>query len=270
VNQLTSESADRQKHQAYSPIHRLPDIRFAVFDTKTKSTFLKLAKTLHKHIDPDRIVVTGPPVDPRITNLAKNKPLITKDQPVNIGITTGGLGTNLPEIKTALTQLAPLLEPPEKIRLFLYAGTHQDFRSFFEDFAAGHDIRIGNLDDQDARIRILYEDSVIDANNNLINYLFPWAQVIITKPSGDMAYDAAAAGCALLFLQPWGEWEENIQSIFIKNRVGRDLNVPKTFDQLSYLIHSQSLQNAQTAAKNLPSIFREGAKNIVNLQQRII
>jgi hypothetical protein len=253
INQLTNEPTSQ--------------IRFAVFDETTKLSFISMAQELGKEIDPNHIIVTGPPIDPRINKLKSKPKHLPNHQPINIGITTGGLGTNLSEIKQVLTSFIPFLNPPEKVRLFLFAGAHRDFRDFFEAFAHNHNLKIGNLDDESAVIRILYEDSIIDANDNLIRYMFPWAHVIITKPSGDMAYDAAAAGCALLFLQPWGIWEENIQHVFLKNGVGFDLNTDSAHNHLARLVSTGNLHKAIINAQNLPPLFHLGAKKIIEIQR---
>ena len=239
-------------------------ITFAVFDEKTKELFYQMAEKLNKKINVDQVVVTGPFVDPRISALKSSK-TIRKDEPINLAVTTGGLGTNLKEIKRVLENLSPLLTPPEKIRLFLYAGTHSDFRNYFEEFARVNHIRIGNWDEPDSRIRIMHDDSIIDANENMIKHIFPWAHGVITKPSGDMAYDAAAAGCFLLFLEPWGVWEEKVQEVFIKNGVGFDLDVANAGKFYTKLHNSGKLESAIINAKNLPPIFREGCKNLIEL-----
>jgi len=245
-------------------------IHYAVFDLATKKELLAAAKSLGKQLSSDRVIVTGPPIDPRVAKLAKTRKRIAAKLPINVGITTGGLGTNLPEIKAVLTDLAPLISPQSLyINLFLYAGVHKDFRDFFESFAADHNLRIGNLNDTTAELRILYEDSIIDANDNLINYLFPWADVIITKPSGDMAYDAAAAGCVPLFLEPWGQWEQNIQNRFIKLGVGFDLSAHKAHKHFTYLLSTNHLSKAQTKAINLPPLYRQGASKIIHLQHQL-
>lgn len=245
-------------------------ISFAVFDDQTKRDFITMSESLGKVVSTDQIVVTGPPIDPRISRLAAHKKSMRGKKIVNLAVTTGGLGTNLPEIKRILDDLRPLLLPPENIRLFLYAGIHRDFRNFFEQYAQENHITIGNLDDPEARIRILYEDSVIDANENLIKYMFPWADIVITKPSGDMAYDAAAAGCGLLFLEPWGEWEQNIQKIFVGNGVGFDLDTNNPLSHFKRLFTSEKLYESTKAAQALPNLFRDGSKEIVKLQQDLI
>lgn len=247
------------------------NITYALFDEETKMDFVAESKRQNKTLGENQLIVTGPPVDPRICRVGMNKKVMKKEEPVNLAICTGGLGTNLSEIRKALDILSPLLKPPEKIRLFLYAGTHKDFRYFFEEFAEKQNIRVGNLDDETARIRILCEDSIIDANNNLIKYMFPWAHGVMTKPSGDMAYDAAAAGCFMFFLQPWGEWEENIQKRFAKMEIGFDIDLD---NDVKFLLSDWSsnpkLIQALENAHNLPKLFREGTKNIVNLQQKIL
>jgi hypothetical protein len=162
-----------------------------------------------------------------------------------------------------------LLKKPEKIHLFLFAGTHRDFRNFYEDFAQKNHIRIGDLDDETARLRILYEDSVIDANENLIQYAFSWADGFITKPSGDMAYDAVGAGCFVLFLDPWGEWEENIQKRFIDKGLGDNIGGQDFVKFFHKLNKKGFFKKAMKAAQNQPEIFYEGANNIIDLQQTL-
>ncbi|AKM79049.1 MAG: hypothetical protein UX85_C0003G0155 [Candidatus Beckwithbacteria bacterium GW2011_GWB1_47_15] len=242
-------------------------ITYCVFDERTKKDLLKQARKMGKNIKRGQVAVTGPPVDPRIVRLGRSVKDLGKNEMVNLAVATGGLGTNMDEIRQILDQLVPLLKPPAKIRLFLYAGTHRDFRALFEDYAEDNGVRIGNLDDELAPIRILYEDSIIDANNNLIRYMFPWAHGVVTKPSGDMAYDAAAAGCFLLFLKPWGEWEENIQKRFVKRRVGYDFPPEDALEHFKSLWSRGLLNSAMSRARRLPKIFREGAKNIVRVHQ---
>ena len=99
--------------------------------------------------------------------------------------------------------------------------------------------------------------------------MFPWAHTIITKPSGDMAYEAVAAGCTLLFLEPWGEWEENIKKRFIKNSCAYELNTRNVHKQLLYFFDHNHFGKALTKVVNLPTVYRQGATNIVKLQQRI-
>lgn len=241
---------------------------YAVFDPQTKVEFLNLAKKLGKSLDPEKVVVTGPPIDPRIIKSQKRTKLELQ-LPLNLAVTTGGLGQNLDEIKKVLSSLAPLLKPPEKIRLFLYAGTHKDFRNFYEDFCAKNNLRIGNLDESGAQVRILFEDSIVDANNNLIKYMFPWADGVVTKPSGDMAYDAVAAGCFLWLLSPWGEWEENVARFFISAGIAKNLDTNQAKEQFERLYDDEFFSQARKNIEKLPKTFFNGAKNIVKLQQKL-
>lgn len=246
-------------------------IVYCLFDEETKKYFMTEAKKQKKQISDQQLIVTGPPVDPRISKSGLIEKKLEKNKPINLGVCTGGLGTNLSEIKKVLEILKPYLKSPEKVRLFLYAGTHRDFRNFFEDFAQKNNIRIGNIDQTSARIRILYEDSIIDANKNLIRHMFPWAHGVITKPSGDMAYDAAAAGCFLLFLEPWGEWEENIQRRFVKRQIGFDLDIKKDYQDLKSLLNLERNQKLVSALQNSHHFSlkcNQGTKNILKVQQK--
>jgi hypothetical protein len=256
---------DPHVHHQYLDSLPNPNITFAVFDENTRDEFFRMARELGKEIQQGQVVVTGPFVDPRVVDVGAREKRIKLQEPVNIAITTGGLGTNLTEIKRVLDEFKPLLVPPEKIRLFLYAATHRDFRDFFENYARENHIRVGNLDDENARIRILYDDSMVDANENLIKYMFPWAHGVITKPSGDMAYDSAAAGCFLMFLSPWGKWEENVQRVFVNNGVGYDLQANGAYDYFVKMLKKGKLQESLKAAHRLPLEYKEGCKNLIEL-----
>lgn len=244
------------------------DITFAVFDEETKKDFFTLAKKLNKKVKKDQVIVTGPFVDPRIVVLSKNKKTLPSKGPINIAVTTGGLGTNFSEIKQVLDGIKTFLKDSDSIRLFLYAGTHRDFRDYFEDYAAENNLRIGNLDDEEARIRILHEDSMVDGNDNIIKYMFPWANIIVTKPSGDMAYDAAVAGCSLLFLEPWGSWEKEIQKRFVKMGIGYDLDVDNAYGQINKLLKKGNIADSLKKAHSLPQIYKEGCKNLLKIHSQ--
>lgn len=260
---------DPHVHHQYLDALPSSTITYAVFDEETRSSFFTLAKKNKKEIREDQVVVTGPFVHPAIVEIGKKEKKIAKGEPVNIAITTGGLGTNFEEIKRVLESFSPLLAPPEKVRLFLFASTHSDFRNYFEEYAKRNNVRIGDIDDEEARIRILYDDSIIDANENLIKHMFPWAHGVITKPSGDMAYDAAAAGCFLLFLSPWGEWEKNVSAVFIKRNIGFNLSTDDSYNHFLKLQKEGKLEAAMKNAHKLPSLFRDGCKNLINLHSRL-
>jgi hypothetical protein len=106
---------------------------------------------------------------------------------------------------------------------------------------------------------------MVDANENLIKYMFPWAHGVITKPSGDMAYDSAAAGCFLMFLSPWGKWEENVQRVFVNNGVGYDLQANGAYDYFVKMLKKGKLQESLKAAHRLPLEYKEGCKNLIEL-----
>jgi hypothetical protein len=253
-----------------------PNLSYAVFDDKTKIEMLEAAQREGKKLHPDRVHVTGPPVDPRIVDArnqkSRNKFIerMNKKSPLRLAITTGGLGTNKGEIETILNQLVPYLTTkPPRIQLICYAGTHEDFATMFGLFADGHNIKVGNEDNPNATYRILRGMGIMDANEKLVNWMFPWADGVITKPSGDMAYDSAAAGCFLLLMEPWGEWEERIQETFEQRGVARRAT-PETFEsQLKALEtpaihdHESWFAHAIGSALNLDPLFISGAQNIL-------
>ncbi|OGY16672.1 MAG: hypothetical protein A2785_01790 [Candidatus Chisholmbacteria bacterium RIFCSPHIGHO2_01_FULL_49_18] len=252
-------------------------LHYAVFDDKTKIELLEGAQREGKKLNPDRVVVTGPPVDPRIVEARKNKSpaslgdRLARNEPLKLAITTGGLGTNKGEIETILVQLLPFIKGKgHPIKLICYAGTHEDFATMFGLFAQDNDIHVGNEVDPEANYRILRGSGIMDANEKLVNWMFPWADGVITKPSGDMAYDSAAAGCFLLLMEPWGEWEERIQETFEQRGVARRAT-PETFEsQLKALVepaiheHETWFTHAVEQALKLDPIFLTGAKNILD------
>ena len=236
------------------------NISFAVFDEETRTAFLDLAKKLGKTIDPQRIVVTGPPIDPRIVKCRTGKSSYDGSRPLRVVITTSGLGTNRGEIKQALESLIPGIKS-KKIEVVLYASTHPDFKAIFEEVLEKHDVKSG--------ARVLYHRSIVDANEDLIKTAFPWADCFITKPSGDMAYDAAASGCFFLTLEPWGEWEVNVQNIFENLGISRRAEPSRIYTQIEHLIESGWAAKAQERALKIDDLYLNGAKEIVDLQRKL-
>jgi len=145
----------------------------------------------------------------------------------------------------------------------------------YYEFANVNGLRVGPLDDEEAPIRILRTDDIIEANELLIQYMFPWADGIITKPSGDMAYEAVASGAFQLFLEPWGEWENNIEERFTKIGTGRKLNV-KHFNQefekfrKHYWEGETWFSYAKSKVFSLPKQYLEGSKNILRVYDKMV
>ena len=115
---------------------------------------------------------------------------------------------------------------------------------------------------------MVYFINLVDANEKLINYMFPWADGIITKPSGDMAYDAAASGAFCLFLEPLGPWEQNIQDRFLDLNIAADLKTSDIRKELStfsktYWQGQSWFTTARQNLKTLPNLYLSGAANII-------
>lgn len=271
VVQVVTDPHIRPQYLTYS---HLPNMRFCVFDEKTKSDFLEKAALYGKDVDPTHVVVTGSPIDPRIIRAREKKnPTHLRKRPLRICITTGGLGTNKQEVKHIMEQLLDLTRMrPSPIQILCYAGTQHDFHTMFVSIAKNEHIAIEPLENTHAKLRVIHGKRILQANEQLIKYGFPWADGFITKPSGDMAYDAAAAGCFVLFLTPWGEWEKNIQNIFEQFEIGREANTQKIKEQLAILqkpiAHNEKESwffHAQEQALNLPSKFSHGCQNILKV-----
>ena len=191
-------------------------------------------------------------------------------RPLRLAITTGGTGTNKPEIKAVLDSLIPRLKGRETtLQLLLYAGTHPDFKRIYTRFARDCGIKPAPLKDKNARIRIIYGDHLMQANQLLTKHMFPWADLVMCKPSGDMAYDAAAAGCGLIFLNPLGPWEEAIQSRFTKLKVGTDLPDPENFATQLVELEKKWVPQAVHSALTLPSLYLQGATNIIKALKKV-
>lgn len=260
----------------YPDLLKRPQAQFCVFDQETKEEFLELAKELHKYVLKDQVVVTGPPIDPRIVECRKYKSYSNiEKRPIRLTITTGGLGTNKPEVASLLHQITRdwLVGASPKLQLLLYAGNHKDFNDMYTEFAHKLDIELQEVPNDDAPVRIIFSDDIVEANEMLVHYAFPWSDGIVCKPSGDMAYDAVAAGCFQLFLEPWGEWEVNIQKRFLRLGTGQDLNVDSFIKEMEKFNHnywdgSTWFEQAIKKAQNLPPLFLEGSKNIIEVATR--
>jgi hypothetical protein len=245
----------------------LPNIRYCVFDEKTRVDMLELAEVMQKELDPRRVIVTGPPVDPRIIAARKKKNASAyKKRALRLAITTGGLGTNKKEIESCFRSVAPLVRD-SKIQLIIYVGVHEDIREMVHQIATQEGIPTASAHHTHAPLRILHSPHIVQANELLVEHAFPWADGFITKPSGDMAYDAAAAGCFLLTLEPWGEWEHNIRDIFEQRSISRRAVPEKLHEQLESLLTANDnkawIESAIENALALPKLFTEGIKNIL-------
>lgn len=252
-----------------------PKLSWAVFDEMTKARLIELGFILGHKIDEHRITVTGCPVDPRIILKDKNTAIRGyRSRPLRLAITTGGLGTNKDEITTLLTNLAPAIKKGE-VHIAAYAGVHEDFLTMFTTFARVHHIKVGENHDIHSSLRIFHGNDIVDANELLLDYVFPWADGFISKPSGDMAYEAIAAGCFLLTLHPWGEWEENIRAVTEGMGVSIRADIDNILAQLKAITTMPveknkpwvelALERAQKHAK----IISQGAFNILKLHRKI-
>ncbi|MFH2085573.1 MAG: hypothetical protein ABII21_02205 [bacterium] len=252
-----------------------PKLSWAVFDQATKARLIELAFILGHKVDESRVAVTGCPVDPRI--ILKDKNTATtgyRHRPLRLAITTGGLGTNKPEIENLLTHLAPAIKKSE-VHIAAYSGVHVDFETMFTTFAKVHHIKIGDIKDAQSPFRVFHGSDIVDANELLLDYIFPWADGFISKPSGDMTYEAVAAGCFLLTLHPWGEWEENIRAVTESMGVSIRADIENILAQLQAITTMPIEKNkpwvelalirAQEHARN----FSQGAFNILKLHRKL-
>lgn len=252
-----------------------PLISWAVFDERTKAELIHLAYMHGTPVDPSRVIITGAPVDPRISRKDRNRTTRAfKHRPLRLAVTTGGLGTNKAEIKQFLHEVSPLLKAG-KLHLALFAGVHEDFREMFEHFAEGTGVKIGKPEDDSARLRVFCDDDIIEINELLLDHIFPWADGFVTKPSGDMAYEAVAAGCFLLTLEPWGEWEVNIRQFFEERGVSVRAHLGTVSAQLNALTHAPVEKNkpwiqlALERALRMQAPLSRGAFNILTLHQKL-
>jgi hypothetical protein len=245
-----------------------------VFDENTKTEVLEKAKINKKKINPDRVIVTGPPIDPRIIKARTNKHP-WRNGPLKIVITTGGLGTNKKEIKQLLQQLLPQLRKrPHAYELLVYAVTHKDIYDMAIEMAKNEHIHASGITAENAKLRVIYHPQIVDANEILIKYGFPWADGFIGKPSGDMAYDVAASGSFMLTLQEWGEWEHNVREVFEQLGIARKADVGQIVPQLEALTQAQGksqswVEHAMNNALTINKLFLDGAKNILAAYRKI-
>ena len=250
-------------------------LTWAVFDEMTKARLIELGYILGHKIDESRVHVTGCPVDPRI--LTKDRNTATtgyKHRPLRLAITTGGLGTNKGEIESLLTNLAPAIKKGT-VHIAAYSGVHEDFETMFTTFARVHHIKVGEKNDIQSPFRIFKGNDIVEANEELLDHVFPWADGFISKPSGDMAYEAIAAGCFLLTLHPWGEWEENIRAVTEGMGVSIRADIQNIQAQLKAITtmpvykHKPWVELALERARYHAKAVSRGADNILKLHRKI-
>lgn len=264
---------DPHVRDEYVQFAHLPHAYYCVFDANTKLAFLEKAAFLEVDVDPRRVIITGPPVDPRIVE-ARKKKMPWRSGTLKLCITTGGLGTNKDEILDAVEQLLPeLRKRPTPFQLLVYTATHDDIYEQLLNLAKEYHVSVGDLDDEEAKLRIIYHPQIMDANELLIQYGFPWADGFITKPSGDMAYDAAASGSFILTLKEWGEWEHNVRVVFEQKQIAHKLEIEHVVPQLELLMSSQSrsrswIESAMSNAMTLEPLFLKGAENIIETYRK--
>jgi len=275
--QVVQVVTDPHVRADYVQFAHLPNIRFCVFDEHTRYAFLEVAAAHGKKIDEDRVIVTGPPIDPRVLAVRNDKRTDSwRRRPLRILLTTGGLGTNKDELKEILKQLLPLTRRRHhgKVQVVYYAGTNKDHLDMVQAAVNEvHGVSIADkLSDKQASLRVLYADDIVDANNLLLAYGFPWADLVFTKPSGDMAYDAVGAGCAVMFLKPWGEWELNIQAIFTQLGIARVIDPKDVAFQIEHVTDKSLeipwIQSALEKTRLLPPMFSRGASEIVRVARK--
>lgn len=246
---------------------------FCVFNEQTKTEFLEKAALMGKEANPDRVIVTGPPVDPRIV-ACREKKLPWRNGCLHLCLTTGGLGTNSKQMLQVVEQLIPRLKQKNcRFKLLVYASTHKDIRDEILRIAKENRVKVGLKNDKKAELRVLYHPQLIDANEDLIKYAFPWAHGFITKPSGDMAYDAAASGSFILTLDEWGEWEEKIREVFEQKEISRVALTENIAAQLEVLTSAQGkaqswVEKAMNNAQRIDPLFLHGAREIIEVVKK--
>lgn len=277
----------------------LPHAYYCVFDEATKEEFLRKAHALGKKMNEKRVIITGPPIDPRVLKNSQEKPVWNGKRPLRLCLTTGGLGTNKAEIEAIVKQMIPHLKKAKPAyQLMVYAGTHRDIKDMVTSLAENGDVpyreitahdpaefAIGSqlsidpkkVQDVSSPLTVIYHPQIIDANELLIHYGFPWADGFISKPSGDMAYDAVGSGAFLLTLSEWGEWENNIRAKFRAHAVSKVADTKDIIKQLEKLCRksgntaswvTRAMEKTRKIEEEDP-FFRTGTKNILKTFKEI-
>ena len=243
---------------------------FCVFDENTKTEFLEKAALHGIAADPQRVTVTGAPIDPR-TLAAKKKKHPYRSGVLKLCLTTGGLGTNKHELLSVLEQLLPeLRKKTRNLSVLVYCATHEDIYKDVLKLAKKNRVKVSEDTAKNAMLRVLYHPQIVDANEKLQQLAFPWADGFITKPSGDMAYDAAASGSFVLTLDEWGPWEERIREVFEQKQISRKLVTDSVVAQLESLRSAKSaphswIEKAMLNAHALPKSLTNGAEHIIEV-----
>ena len=294
---------DPHVREDYLANAELPNMHFLVFDLATQTEFLNKAEKLGKIVAAERVIVTGPPIDPRIIAARKQKSVWSPARRLRLCLTTGGLGTNKDELAAALNALLPAMQQQHlPLDLMVYASTHRDIQQMVRNLGRKFGVSVQSINPYDPApftihdsltpaktpqahnspftvppLKLLFHPQIVDANELLIRYAFPWADGFVTKPSGDMAYDAAASGTFILTLKEWGEWEHNIRERFEALNISRVADVQHLDLQLAGLMQGMQtttqhdaanrdepwVSQAMRNAHKLDSLFLHGAERMI-------
>ncbi|MGD9128919.1 MAG: hypothetical protein PVJ09_00290 [Candidatus Woesebacteria bacterium] len=285
-----------------------PNMKFAVFDQDTKKEFFEKAEKMGKKVKQNQVIVTGSPIDPRILKTRKNKhawrcgvlklcittgglgtnkyeiknllkqllPIVKEQKNYRLMVYAG----TQKDIKEMVLKLAKkyqieIYQPEPKdpapfalkaSLIDLESSTLAPYKQEDEKKACPQKKLL--IDQEQAFLTLLYHPQIVDANELLIKFAFPWADGFITKPSGDMAYDAVASGSFLLTLKEWGEWEHNIRKIFEQKEISQKANVKNIIEQLDEITQTRGraqswVEKAMLNAVRIDPLFLKGARNIL-------
>ncbi len=250
---LTSENKER--------------VFYGTMDKATKEWFVKEINVFEKNIKE-----VGCFVSPQMIKAGKEKiknrdvrwEKCTKgNEKFHISLFTGGLGTNFWEMRDAVLNFLCML-CKDKITVDVFFNTNSDLDKHLNDVLK----KVGC--DEDINI---FSSKDKDKLNKKSIEIFKKSDLVLTKPSGDKAFEAIASGAIPLFLFPLHPHEVVIREYVMNGGVGEIAKIEDLKEQVESILFNKKKFTSQVYKtqnmENKNPIKLDGVNNLLKYWQEI-
>jgi hypothetical protein len=281
---VTDPSSDLTHEGYISFVNENPryqeQVRYAVMDEATAFWLNQ-----YQGIPRERIKNVGAFVSPEVVEAGKQKISAAEkrwskeklfDHPVRLAVFTGGLGTNIFEIKKLIKELSSWMHSG-RVELNVFLGTNLDLRENLRDYAASEcGLQTADTEQQQTYLNLVAgQDKQWLAEKS--KEFLKWADLVVTKPSGDKGFEACAAGCPLLSLFPLHPHEIRIYKILRRRGAAVRAEIGGLKDQLIDLVAGgkeselvRMIKNTHyPEKKHLPYVDLNGCRELVDWYESI-
>jgi len=240
---------------------------YGTMDKETKDWFIKEIGIPKKNIKEvgcfvsPKIIKAG---SKKIKNREKRWEECTQgEERFHISLFTGGLGTNFWEMRDAVLNLVPLL-CDEKITIDVFFNTNTDLDKHLKDVLKKVCCK--------EKISIFSSIDKEELNNKSIE-IFKKTDLVLTKPSGDKAFEALASAAIPLFLFPLHPHEIMIREYVMNGGVGEIAKIEDLKKQIEKILSNKQMFTKQIYQthniNNKNAIKLDGVSNLLQFWQQL-